>query len=217
MLKNGCESKRSGEQGFTLMEMAIVLVVIGLILGAVSIGKDLQRNAEYRKITNKFVGQWAQAYNQYYERTGVVPGDTVIAPTGRSNVAEDVPAFFEAAGIKLPRGNGNGSENIYLYFDKDGLPRQLTITFNSVGMQGSTLNTTETQNLVGNLMVVDNIAPTLFSVLDGSIDGIVDSDDGVFRCAQDLTADVSNEAISLSDEDGNQKTALTTCFYKMQQ
>jgi len=60
--------------------MAIVLVVIGLILGAVSIGKDLQRNAEYDKIKQKFVDQWAQAYDTYYQRTGVVVGDNQTQP-----------------------------------------------------------------------------------------------------------------------------------------
>ena len=68
------------EKGFTLVEMAIVLVVIGLILGAVSIGKDLQRNAEYDKIKQKFVDQWAQDYNTYYQRTGVVLGDSQTQP-----------------------------------------------------------------------------------------------------------------------------------------
>ncbi len=74
-------SQQSVQHGFTLIEMAMVLVIIGLILGAVSIGKDLQRNAEYTKVKQKFVDQWAQAYNQYYEKTGVVLADSQIAPT----------------------------------------------------------------------------------------------------------------------------------------
>ena len=68
------------QQGFTLVEMAIVLAVIGLIIGAIAIGKDVQRNAEYTKIKNKFIDQWEQAYNAYYQRTGVVPGDSQTAP-----------------------------------------------------------------------------------------------------------------------------------------
>ncbi len=66
--------------GFTLVEMAIVLAVIGLIIGAIAIGKDVQRNAEYTKIKNKFVDQWEQAYNAYYQRAGVVVGDSQTAP-----------------------------------------------------------------------------------------------------------------------------------------
>lgn len=74
-------TNRTLQRGFTLVEMALVLVIIGLILGAVSIGKDLQRTAEYKKIKQKFVDQWEQAYNQYYIRTGVVLADRQDSPT----------------------------------------------------------------------------------------------------------------------------------------
>ena len=63
---------RKVQQGFTLVELAIVLAVIGLIIGAVAIAKDVQRNAEYQKAVNKFAYQWKMAYDQYYQRTGVV-------------------------------------------------------------------------------------------------------------------------------------------------
>jgi len=73
--------KRDRQQGYSLVEMSLVLVVIGLILGAASVGKDLQRNAEYKKIKQKFVDQWVQAYNQYYDRVGIVGGDNATLPT----------------------------------------------------------------------------------------------------------------------------------------
>lgn len=67
-------------QGFTLIEMAIVLVIIGIIISAVSIGQNLQRSAEIQKMKQKFIDQWAIAYNQYYNRTGVVVGDSQQEP-----------------------------------------------------------------------------------------------------------------------------------------
>jgi prepilin-type N-terminal cleavage/methylation domain-containing protein len=87
--------------GFTLVELSIVLAVIGLIIGAMAIGKDVQRNAEYTKIKNKFVDQWEQVYNQYYQRTGVVIGDSQTQPRLMVN------GLAYAAAVDSPTSGGD--------------------------------------------------------------------------------------------------------------
>lgn len=112
------------QHGFTLVEMAIVLAVIGLVIGAIAIAKDVQRNAEYQKIGNKFLYQWKAAYDQHYQRTGVVMGDCQQAPTYMVNGSETsiggaaaclrpgqqavagIPENFTNTGLKICEGQG---------------------------------------------------------------------------------------------------------------
>lgn len=61
-------------QGFTLVEIAIVLVLIGIILGAVLKGGDLMDNANEKKF-NSEVNTLKTAYYNYIDKFGRIPGD----------------------------------------------------------------------------------------------------------------------------------------------
>lgn len=208
------------EGGFSMVELAIVLAIIALILGAVAVGKDLQRNAEYRKITNKFVGQWAQAYNQYYERTGVVIGDSLANPTGKVGGGDStvisgsgMVTEFLNKGINLPEGNGQNdvaNARFYRYLDQAGIPHLAAISFTH-----SDNGATNTGGIIGNIMIIDNVTPKLGGVMDSVVDGIVDADQGYFRgdsstaWGSDTSAnDASKEETSETDQ---------TAFWKMNQ
>lgn len=123
-MKKTSHLRRSAQSGFTLIELTLVLAVIGLIIGAIAIGKDVQRNAEYTKISNKFLDQWKMTYDQYYQRTGTVLGDCQQAPTYMVNGAETsiggtnacqraggqavagIPENFTQTGLKICEGQG---------------------------------------------------------------------------------------------------------------
>lgn len=63
-----------GNKGFTLVEMAIVLVIIGVILGAVIKGQDLIAGAKEKKFKAE-VDQLATAYYTYFDKYSRIPGD----------------------------------------------------------------------------------------------------------------------------------------------
>jgi len=219
---------KKAQSGFTLVEMALVLVVIGLILGAVSIGKDMQRNAEYKKLKQKFVDQWVQAYNQYYDRTGHVLGDiegtpmmmvngkvdhsagddpTTVTTAGTALCGESSTAsgdslqdLLAASGITPPPGRGTGAEDAYLYLDTNGNPQQLSVCFQWLPPAANGPGN-------GNVMRISGLTPDLARFLDSSIDGQVAGTTGRFRYAKTTTSGTTTTVSAAAWPAGNDVAA----------
>lgn len=66
--------KGKGSKGFTLVEMAIVLVIIGLLLGAVLRGSVVVKNARVKSLENDLRGYYAAVYT-FMDKNGRLPGD----------------------------------------------------------------------------------------------------------------------------------------------
>lgn len=71
------------ERGFSLIELAIVLVVIGFLIGAVLQGQKMLYNARMQRIVSD-MRDYAQVFLLYYDRYGMCPGDEndTSFPTG---------------------------------------------------------------------------------------------------------------------------------------
>ena len=65
---------KSKNSGFTLIELAIVLVIIGIILGAILKGQALIQNARAKRVLNDMKGLEAMVWT-FYDRYGYFPGD----------------------------------------------------------------------------------------------------------------------------------------------
>ncbi len=85
---------KSRQQGFTLVEIAIVLVIIGLLLGGILKGQEMITQAKIKNVIADFSGVSA-AYHGYQDRYRAIPGDDPNAAT-RWTVGPAVS------------GNGNG-------------------------------------------------------------------------------------------------------------
>jgi len=70
--------RKAHSRGFTLVEISIVLVIIGLIMGGVLSGRSVIRNAQTKDVI-KGVGDMAIAAQQFKDRYGNWPGDLATA------------------------------------------------------------------------------------------------------------------------------------------
>jgi len=66
------------QAGFTLIEIAIVLVIIGLLLGGVLKGQEMITNSKIKRTANDLNGVAAAMYS-YLDRYSAFPGDDALA------------------------------------------------------------------------------------------------------------------------------------------
>lgn len=76
------------QEGFTLVEIAIVLVIIGLLLGGILKGQEMITQAKIKNLINDFNGITAAVYS-YQDRYRALPGDDLQATRWTSAKAGD--------------------------------------------------------------------------------------------------------------------------------
>jgi prepilin-type N-terminal cleavage/methylation domain-containing protein len=94
------------QSGFTLVEIAIVLVIIGLLLGGILKGQELITSARVRNIADQNSGVQA-AYYGFIDRYRQVPGD-MKAGSANANDACNVIGTTNFATCATAGGNGDG-------------------------------------------------------------------------------------------------------------
>ena len=74
------KSNKHYQSGFTLVEIAIVLVIIGLLLGGVLKGQELIEQSKIKRVVNDF-NSISAAFYTYQDRYHYMPGDDPNAAT----------------------------------------------------------------------------------------------------------------------------------------
>ncbi|KAF1698649.1 prepilin-type cleavage/methylation domain-containing protein [Pseudoxanthomonas jiangsuensis] len=182
---------RRRQGGFTILEMSVVLVVIALIIGAVSIGRDVYRSAVAERISTEFVQAWIVAYDRYVAQVGTVPGDSLSNPTGRikgtgnelcdTTGAQELRDEMLEHGISLPSGRAEGMESRYAYQDANGLPQEIRVCFLTLVDWAEPASGSSYTGRPRNVMRLEGLTPELARQLDNRIDGRVDARFGRLR------------------------------------
>jgi prepilin-type N-terminal cleavage/methylation domain-containing protein len=176
------------QKGFTLVEIAIVLVIIGLLLGGVLKGQQLIANAKIKSLVNHAQGLAAAVY-AYQDRYKALPGDDPRATTnlpgasggclaanlvnggGNGQIGEYFAAAEHLACAGLITGTYNGTSDYILS------PYGTNVIIYYETMQGKTGNDIRYYNLPA------DVAQALDTMLD---DGVYNT--GVIRASTDYIA-----------------------------
>lgn len=179
------------QRGFTLIELSMVLIVIAIIIGAVAVGSDVQRNAAYQKLGSSFVRGWQLAYMSYKSKIGVVLADSQTTPTGYVNAdtsgtgqevcATPLRALMLQAGVEMPQGRTEGKEYLYSYQDSNGNPQEAEVCFRAFNWMVETSTPGSYTNQVKNVMVIKGVTPDLARMIYSMADTARDAQFGKVR------------------------------------
>lgn len=100
---------RVSRSGFSLVELSIVLVILGLLTGGILAGQSLIRAAELRSVSTD-VQRYIAAQQSFRDKYFGLPGDITNATSfwGVANATPATCATTQGTGTQTCNGNGDG-------------------------------------------------------------------------------------------------------------
>ena len=181
------------QSGFTLIEIAIVLVIIGLLLGGVLKGQELINSAKVKNLATDFKNIPVFIYG-YQDKFKALPGDDANVATHLGATA--TPCAPAAAGLCAP-----GSGIIDGAWNAAAVTAETFVFWQHVRLAGLAPGPTDTaapdyvpKNAVGGDIGITNAAATPVTGLKGSYIVCSNAIAGKFAKQLDTTLDDGNTA-----------------------
>ena len=102
-------------QGFTLLELSIVLVIIGLLIGGIFVGQSLIHTAQLNAVVTEF-NRYQTATQNFKQQYQALPGDmnNAVSFWGSAGGTGADATCATTASTTAATCNGNGDGNVYL-------------------------------------------------------------------------------------------------------
>lgn len=212
-------SKKVLPTGFSIIEMAVVLMVIGMILAVVAGGHKASTSAKGKKLVN-FVNSWADLQWEHYDRYGRFAGDATAAPDRLIDdqvlTANNLPWPFycvtgpngfciSAAGVEdtvkqsdisLGRGftnlPGERADASYLVLDSHKFYLVMGVDQDATGNYNIIIITDRFARATADVAIQSQEFLSFLAQIDAAIDGGIDTGSGRVRAITALGANVTD-------------------------
>lgn len=193
---------KNKQQGFSLLELSVILIVISIIIGAVMSGANIYRQASLQRTYSDFVLGWRAAYISYVSVTrNVQPGDdpgnpkyAVNGAPGSELCGVDLINEMLAKSINLPEGRAPQMQDRYVYTDQAGAPHELSVCLMTVpwAVPGGSIGAYTTTSR--HVMRLRGLTPEAATSMDAMTDGRVDARFGDLREVSQSASTSANSA-----------------------
>lgn len=133
------QNSRRSEQGFTLVELAIVMVIIGILIAGILKGQELIANSRVSATVSQLKGTDA-AFNTFFDKYNATPGD-MLAPQNRLPNCANPPC-------NVP-GNGNGRIDTPVFGNLPGNGDEAAVAFSHLTHADLISGIDDSSNTVG--------------------------------------------------------------------
>ncbi|OUR84206.1 hypothetical protein A9Q82_00165 [Cycloclasticus sp. 46_120_T64] len=162
------------QSGFTLVEIAIVLVIIGLLLGGVLKGQEMIKNAEIRSVITDVQGLTTAMY-AYRDRYNAIPGDDALGVTHTSLTKSDGDGDGVIEASAAAGTDENEDVNFFAHLRAVNLLTGSGVTLPSHSLGGSLSVSNGTNGLSGNVVCASAVDEADALIIDTK------EDDGVYN------------------------------------
>tara|TARA_B100001123_G_scaffold446879_1_gene602658 strand:+ start:763 stop:1611 length:849 start_codon:yes stop_codon:yes gene_type:complete len=148
---------RGSHAGFSLVELSIVLVILGLLTGGILTGQSLIRAAELRAVTTEFQ-RYQTALQSFRDKYFALPGDMRNATAFWGSMTNCGAASPSGTGTQTCNGDGNGIINsgaalqtseIYGFWQHLANAGLIEGSYSGISGATSSLNSVINQNVPG--------------------------------------------------------------------